>query len=187
MFINKIKSILRRKKILSMINHGNNIYITDNVEIGNPEKFYCGNNIYIGPRCQIWCSGRVIMGNNVILGPNVKIHSSNHRYNAATMLPYDNISYLKAVEIGDNVWIGESALICPGVKIGEGAVIAMGCVVTKNVPACAVVGGNPSTVIKYRDKKSYYECKKKLDDQNSYLFNKFNNPNFENKYIEEII
>ena len=53
------------------------------------------------------------------------------------------------IKICDNAWIGERALILKGVTIGRGAIIAMGAVVTKNVPDYAVVAGNPASVVKY--------------------------------------
>jgi acetyltransferase-like isoleucine patch superfamily enzyme len=54
------------------------------------------------------------------------------------------------IVIGDDVWIGTNAIICSGIKIGQGAIVAAGTVVTKDVPPYAVVGGNPAKVIKYR-------------------------------------
>jgi acetyltransferase-like isoleucine patch superfamily enzyme len=54
------------------------------------------------------------------------------------------------IEVGDDVWIGQNAIILSGVKIGQGAVIAAGSVVTKDVPSYAIVGGNPARLIKYR-------------------------------------
>ena len=65
-----------------------------------------------------------------------------------------------AVTIEDNVWIGGKSIILPGVTIHEGAVIGMGAVVTKDVPKCAVVGGNPAKVLKYRDINQYEQLKK---------------------------
>lgn len=53
-------------------------------------------------------------------------------------------------KIGNDVWVGAGAIILRGVEIGDGAVIAAGSVVTKNVPAYAIVGGNPAKLIKYR-------------------------------------
>lgn len=57
---------------------------------------------------------------------------------------------MKKVCIGNDVWIGMRSIIMPGVKIGDGAVIGAGAIVTKDVPAFAVVGGVPAKVIKYR-------------------------------------
>jgi acetyltransferase-like isoleucine patch superfamily enzyme len=54
------------------------------------------------------------------------------------------------IVVGDDVWIGTNAIICSGVKIGQGAIVAAGAVVTKEVPPYAIVGGNPAKVIKYR-------------------------------------
>jgi acetyltransferase-like isoleucine patch superfamily enzyme len=54
------------------------------------------------------------------------------------------------IEIGNDVWIGTSAIILSGVKIGHGAVVAAGSIVTKSVPPYAIVGGNPAKIIKYR-------------------------------------
>ncbi len=58
----------------------------------------------------------------------------------------------KPVVIGDHVWIGGNSVINPGVKIGEGAVIASGSVVTKDVPPYTLVGGNPAHTIKQIEK-----------------------------------
>ena len=56
--------------------------------------------------------------------------------------------YGAGITIGNNVWIGGSAVLCPGVSIGDNAVIAAGCVVTRDVPASVIVGGNPGHVIR---------------------------------------
>ena len=58
-----------------------------------------------------------------------------------------------AITIGDGVWLGARAIILPGVTIGEGAVVAAGAVVTKDVEPWAVVGGNPAKFIKKRELK----------------------------------
>lgn len=61
---------------------------------------------------------------------------------------------VKKVVIGHDVWIGRSAIVLPGVEIGVGAVVGAGAVVTKNVPAYAVVAGNPAHLIRYRFSES---------------------------------
>lgn len=93
------------------------------------------------------------IGSGTIIGPRVTIHSSNHRYDAEglTAIPYDGVSVLEPVRIGANVWIGDHVMVCPGVTIGEGAVLAMGSVVARDVPPLTVVAGNPATKIKARD------------------------------------
>ena len=75
------------------------------------------------------------------------------------MIPYGNDDVLREVVIGNWVWCGANVTIVPGVHIGDGAVIGSGAVVTKDVPECAVVGGNPAKVIKYRDKDHFYKLK----------------------------
>lgn len=52
--------------------------------------------------------------------------------------------------MGDDVWIGENAIVCSGVTIGQGAIVAAGAIVTKDIEPYAIVGGNPAKVIKYR-------------------------------------
>ena len=63
------------------------------------------------------------------------------------------------VSIGENCWIGARSILCPGVKIDEGAVVGAGSVVVKSVPKCAIVGGNPAKIIGYRDIDLYDRLK----------------------------
>jgi maltose O-acetyltransferase len=155
--INKIRQYLFKKK-LGII--GKNIDVSLCSSFGNHENIIWHDNIYIGPQAYIWAVGGLEIYENVILGPRVTIHTSNHRYEDATMLPYDGYTYKKKVTIEKNVWIGDSALIVPGVTIGEGSIVAMGSVVTKDIPKYSIVGGNPAKVIKKRDIEKY----KELDD-----------------------
>ena len=82
---------------------------------------------------------------------------------------YDSNFIKKAVHICENVWIGSKVIILPGVTIGEGSVIGAGAIITKDVPPCAVVGGNPAKVVKYRDKKQYLKLK-----ENNQIYLKMN-------------
>ncbi len=137
-----------------------NIDITENSTFGDWEKIVWHDNIYIGPYAYIWAIGGLEICENVIIGPRVTIHTSNHRFEGASMLPYDGYSYLKKVTIEKNVWIGDGVMIVPGVTIGEGSVVAMGSVVTKDVPKFSIVGGNPAKVIGKRDVNHYRELDK---------------------------
>lgn len=75
-----------------------------------------------------------------------------HRTDWISAFPFDTRSFIPAGDtiIGDGCWIGSRAMIMQGVTLGEGTVVATGAVVTKDVPAYAVVGGVPAQIIKYR-------------------------------------
>lgn len=103
--------------------------------------------------------GKVVIGNNFHSGSNVKIMLGSHDYDHGSALPYGLKETFKEVYIGDNVWIGQDVIISGNVHIGEGAVVAIGSVVVKDVPDCAVVGGNPARVIKMRDVVHYNSLK----------------------------
>lgn len=105
-------------------------------------------------------NGELIIGDNFHSGSEVMIITENHNYENATKIPYDEVGIKKKVEIGDNVWIGSRVMILPGVTIGEGAIVQGGAVVVKEVPKCAIVGGNPATVFKYRDIDHYERLKR---------------------------
>ena len=86
------------------------------------------------------------IGDNCMLAPGVHIYTATHPLDPTER--NSGIEYGKPVVIGHNVWIGGRAVINPGVTIGDNAVIASGAVVVKDVPANAVVGGNPAQIIK---------------------------------------
>ena len=103
-------------------------------------------------------SGEIIIGNYFHSGIECMIITTNHNYEG-NKIPYDETHVHKKVRIGDCVWFGNRVLVTGNVSIGEGAIIAAGSVVCKDVPACAIVGGNPARVIKYRDKNHFYTLK----------------------------
>ena len=105
--------------------------------------------------------GTVVFGNNFHSGQNCRIITSNHNYDCGDSIPYDATNILKKIIIEDNVWLGDCVIIVGNVVIGEGAICAAGAVITKDVPKCAIVGGNPARVIKYRDMHHYYDLKAK--------------------------
>lgn len=111
-----------------------------------------GDNCNIGEFCHITAINSIIIGNGVLTGRWVTITDNSHgetTYEDLLLPPLKRKSFSKGkVIIGNNVWIGDKATILPGVTIGEGAIIGAGSVVTKDVPAMSVVGGNPAKVIK---------------------------------------
>lgn len=138
---------------------GKNNIIYDNTTIVNSQV---GDYTYIGGSNKIQYA---IIGKFCSIGPEVRIGLGIHPTNLKSTYPgfytrseyyrveklYDfNGEEYKQVEIGNDVWIGARATILDGVKIGDGAIVAAGAVVAKDVPPYAIVGGVPAKVIKYR-------------------------------------
>lgn len=111
----------------------------------------CGKNIRIGHRvfinsgCKFQDQGGIIIGDDVLIGHNCVIATLNH-----VMDPEKRADMIPApVKICDKVWIGANVTILQGVEIGEGAVIAAGAVVNRNIPAHTVAGGVPAKILKH--------------------------------------
>ncbi len=111
----------------------------------NPNGVIIGHNSIIGDGCVLDGRSELIIGNNVNIGGGTRIHTMEHDINSPTF----NISG-GTVYIEDYVYIGTGVIILPEVKIGEGAVVASGAVVTKNVKPWTLVGGVPAKFIKER-------------------------------------
>ena len=102
-----------------------------------------GDNTSIAPFVHVWCGGRVIIGANCMIGSHVAITSLTHDYTQNVM---HNNMIAKPVVIEDEVWIGTHAIILPGIRVGRGAVIGAGSVVTRDIPPHSVAYGVPATV-----------------------------------------
>lgn len=102
--------------------------------------------------------GKLTIGNNFHSGTDCLIITSNHNYKGEKV-PYDETHIVKEVIIGDNVWLGSRVIILGGVTVGEGAIVQAGAMVYKDVPNCAIVGGNPAQIITYRDIEKYEKLK----------------------------
>lgn len=109
--------------------------------------------------------GGVKIGNYFHSGSNVKIMLGSHDYEFGDTIPYGIHTTYKNVIIDDFVWLGQDVTICGNVHIGEGAIVALGSVVVKDVPDYAIVGGNPAKIIKYRNIDQF----KKLKDQGMFF------------------
>lgn len=134
---------------------GTNLRISYECKFVDPENVSIGDYVYIGPFCFFGGKGELKIGNNVAIGPHVYIYTDNHKYENCGWIPFGKEVVCCPVIIGNHVWIGGNSVVVPGVKIGQGAIIAAGSVVVNDVPECAVVGGNPARVIKYRDKNEF--------------------------------
>ncbi|MEN2427763.1 acyltransferase [Chromobacterium vaccinii] len=126
---------------------------------GDLSRFHIDPTSHIKSGTFIECSGGVRIGRYFHAGRGLTIFSSNHNYRSDTMIPYDDVDLPGPVVIEDFVWLGANVSIVPGVTVGEGAVVAMGSVVTRDVPPGAVVAGNPARIIGQRDMALYQRLK----------------------------
>lgn len=123
-----------------------------NVHFG--KDVYANFNLTFVDDCEIF------VGNNVLFGPNVTLTAGTHPVHPE--LRRKQAQYNVPISIGNNVWIGASSVIIPGVTIGDNTVIGAGSVVTKDIPANVVAVGNPCRVIRDindQDLKYYYREK----------------------------
>lgn len=103
--------------------------------------------------------GLVTIGNNFHSGQNCLMISQIHNYDEGTAIPYDDTYIEKPITICDNVWLGDRVIVLGGVTIGEGAIIQAGSVVVNDIPECAIAGGHPAKVFKYRNLEHYGKLK----------------------------
>lgn len=115
------------------------------VTLLSPWHIRIGDNVNVQMNCFLDGRGGIVIGNNVDVTPGVRILTEQHDIDAPD---YDTVK--KPVVIHDHAVIGSWALILPGVTIGEGAVVAAGSVVVKNVEPFTLVAGNPA--VKKRDR-----------------------------------
>jgi maltose O-acetyltransferase len=125
---------------------GKNLYIEPPFRCDYGYNIHVGENFYANFDCVFLDVCEIRIGDHCLIGPGVHIYTAMHPINFSERS--SGAEYGKPVNIGDNVWIGGSAVINPGVKIGNNVVVASGAVITKDVPDNVVVGGNPAKIIK---------------------------------------
>lgn len=116
--------------------------------------FYCdyGYNMKIGEKvffnfnCVVLDVTYVTIGARTLFGPNVQIYTATHPIDYKERAT--GLEYSKPIVIGEDVWVGGSAVICPGVTIGDRTVIGAGSVVTKDIPSDVFAAGNPCRVVR---------------------------------------
>lgn len=137
---------------------GKNLTIVPPFYCDYGNKIEAGDNFFMNYNCTITDVGKVKIGNNVLFGPAVSVYTAGHPIHPeARNSAYE---YGIGVSIGDNVWVGGSTVIVPGVHIGNDVVIGAGSVVTKDIPDHVVAAGNPCRVIREiteEDRKYYYK------------------------------
>jgi maltose O-acetyltransferase len=136
----------RRRILLALFGSGG-----DSVWMQPP--FFCdyGSNIHLGRKCFFNFNCVVLdvceikIGDFTLFGPAVQVYTATHPMNAELRRKQE---FAKPIEIGSDVWVGGGAIICPGVTIGDRAVIGAGSVVTRAIPPGVFAAGNPCRVIR---------------------------------------
>lgn len=126
--------------------------VGEDVEVRPPLYVDYGSNISIGARTFVNYNltaldvARITIGEDCQIGPNVQLLTPTHPVEPGPRR--DKLEAALPITIGDNVWLGGGAIICPGVTIGDNSVIGAGAVVTKDVPANVVAVGNPARPVR---------------------------------------
>ena len=116
---------------------GCKVVIRENAEL------ILGNGSFINVDSKIYCKEKIEIGKNTFIGEEVIIRDTDEH-----SIIRDGYKDTKSIKIGNNVWIGMRAMILKGVVIGDGAVVAAGSVVTKDVPNNCLVAGNPARIVR---------------------------------------
>jgi acetyltransferase-like isoleucine patch superfamily enzyme len=122
------------------------------VVISNPRNVVIGDTVAINYFTMIVAFAKITIGNDVLIGPYVLIHSGNHRFTDPEVSIREQGHERAPIDIEDDVWIGGHAVILAGTRIGYGAIVAAGAVVTKDVEPYAIVAGVPAKKIGNRKK-----------------------------------
>lgn len=125
---------------------GKRVLIPWRTHLFNPNKVTLGNNVYLGYN-SYYGQGQIIIEDDVLIGPFVSVTPSNHVRGLDQT--YRNSMYdEKPIRLCRGCWIGAHVCILAGVTVGEGAIVAAGSVVTKDVASFTVAGGVPAKQIK---------------------------------------
>jgi len=138
----------RRKKIISeLIPHaGKSLWLQPPFYCDYGTNIVTGDNVFFNFNCVVLDVMQVKIGSRTLFGPNVQVYTATHPMESRERAR--GLEFGKPVTIGEDVWIGGSAVICPGVTIGDRSVIGAGSVVTKDIPPDVFAAGNPCRVIR---------------------------------------
>lgn len=128
------------------------IYGETFIQTGSGGSFKIGNNSHIHPRCQIsaYCSG-VNIGSEVQIAPNCAFYPYNHSIEEGEYIQNQPLNSKGDIVVGDDAWLGYGVIVLDGVRIGNGAVVGAGSVVTEDIPDGGIAVGVPARVVKMRD------------------------------------
>ena len=127
-------------------NAGKNLWIQPPFYCDYGYNIEAGEKVFFNFNCVVLDVMKVSIGSRTLFGPNVQLYTATHPIDFKERA--GGLEYAKPIVIGEDVWIGGSVVICPGVTIGDRTVIGAGSVVTRDVPAGVFAAGNPCKVIR---------------------------------------
>lgn len=146
---------------------GGNLYVTPPFQVDYGRHVEIGNNFYANMDCIFLDVNKIKIGNNVMVGPRVSFYTAGHPIDPQIRI--EELEFGLPITVEDNVWIGGSATILPGVTIGKNSIIAAGAVVTKDVAANTIFGGNPAQLIRAINEEDNHYWNKKKEEYQSRL------------------
>lgn len=166
------KLIVSPIKVVSFASHGKRVHMGRNVKFYGICNVVVGNDVSIGADSMLMCTrAKIIIGDHVMTGPKVTLITGGHRidligrYMTTVKNSEKSPDNDKDIIIEGDNWIGSNSTILKGVRIGRGAIVAAGAVVTKDVPPYSICGGVPASVIKMRfDEVTLHKHKEILGD-----------------------
>ena len=129
---------------------GKRVVFYPNIWMFTGRNLVLGDDVDLATGVLITTDGGVSIGDRTLVGYGTKILSSNHNVPKLPNRIFDSGHTKAPVKIGKDVWLGANCIVLPGITVGDGAIIAAGSVVTKDVPANVFVGGVPAKIIKER-------------------------------------
>jgi acetyltransferase-like isoleucine patch superfamily enzyme len=143
---NHVSAIPRLKSV------GKGTWIEPTVKFTNPQNIVIGQHCHINHLgcLQASSDSKITIGNDLRMGPGTMIYSSNHGIRLGNLIRSQPQTQ-KDVTIGNDVWLGSNVVVTAGVNIGDGAVIAAGAVVIKDIPPYTIAAGIPAKPIKGRE------------------------------------
>lgn len=170
-----VRALARKMAVHENVEFGDGLRAGRGAVISSPHGLRIGREVSIGPRSIIQVDG--VIGDFALIGMGVQIvgrddHATNEvgvPMSEATRASERRGTDRDRVSIGRDVWIGGGSIILSGISIGEGAIVAAGAVVTRDVPAFGIVGGNPAKVLsmRFRDEAERTAHSQVLDDRYS--------------------
>ena len=155
------EGLKRRDEILreAMGTYGEGLYVIPPIYANfGLTNVHVGKNVVFNFNTMLVDDGEIVIGDDCMIGPGCHLATSVHPI--SPRLRKHKLQYNKPIHIGNNVWFGAGVTVLPGITVGDNAIVGAGSVVTKDVPAGAIVAGNPARLIRMITEEDDYTYEK---------------------------